>query len=134
MHDRIGARDVAYKIDNSTILYDITKVNGSNQVGLAVTFSTDDTVKLAADGEFVLGKLIKVEADLTCVVQESGHMKLPAGTGATLTIGKMIVGALLSAAPGFIREVATGTPAELGRSRGFIHNNDDTANVGVYLP
>jgi hypothetical protein len=131
---RIGARDETYKIDASTITYDVTKANGSAQVGLAVTFSADDAIKLTEDGEFVLGKLLKVEADGYATVQVAGHMELPGGDGASLTLGKAIVGDLgADNAKGYIREVATGTAAELGRQRGWIRNNDTTTAVGVCL-
>ena len=122
-----------YKIDDSTITYSATVAGGSSQVGLAVNFSTDDTVQLAGDGEAIIGKLIKVSKDLKATVQVAGEMELPAGTGAALTLGKKIVGDLLVAAKGYIREVATGTAAELGLCRGYIINNDDTANVWVRL-
>ena len=130
--DEIGER-WTFKIDDSTITYDAAETNGSAQVGLAVTLSTDDTIGLVGDGEFVLGKLIKVESDDKAVVQVSGYMTLPAGTGATLTLGKSIVGDLLVAAEGYVREVATATAAELGVCRGFIQNNDTTTAVVVKL-
>jgi hypothetical protein len=131
---RIGALDETFAIDNSTITYDVTKVNGSASVGLAVTLSAANTVALAADGEFVLGKLLKVEADNMALVQVKGEVELPGGNGATLTRGKAIVGALnASAAKGYIREVATATAAELGRQRGYIHSAADTAAVQVML-
>lgn len=132
---RIGACDATYKIDNSTITYDVTKAGGSAQVGLAVTLSADDTVALTADADAVLGKLIKVEADGYCTVQEAGHLDLPAGNGASVTRGKSIVGALgASSAKGYIREVNTAQAAELGKARGFIHNNATSTAIGVYLP
>jgi hypothetical protein len=125
---------VTYKIDGSTITYSATTTNGSAQVGLAVTLSTDDTVGLVGDGEAVEGKLIKVEADNKATVQVGGYMTLPAGNGASLTLGKKIVGALnASSAEGYIREVATGTAAELGVCRGRIINNDTTTAVVVHL-
>lgn len=120
------------KIDNSTILYDKTQVNGSAQVGLAVTLSANDTVALCADGDFVLGKLLKVESDLFCTVLFDGVTDLPAGASASVTLGKKIVGALGAAsAKGYIREVATATAAELGRMNGKIINNADTTKVIV---
>jgi len=73
-----------FKIDNSTITYSATEANGSAQVGLAVTLSADDTVKLVGDGERVVGKLIQVYADNYATVQIGGPMELPAGSGATL--------------------------------------------------
>lgn len=131
---RNDAEQETFAIDNSTIVYDITKANGSAGVGLAVTLSAADTIALAGDGEFVIGKLLKVEGDNYATVQIEGYMTLPGGNGASLTRGKAIVGALnASSAKGYIREVATGTAAELGRCRGYIQNAADTANVLVNL-
>lgn len=122
------------KIDNSTIVYDKTKVGGSAGVGKAVKFSADDTVALTTDGSEVLGVLESVEADGFCTVRERGPVSLPGGSGASLTLGKKIVGAVDgSSNGGFIREVATGTAAELGKARGYICNNDDTTAVVVDL-
>lgn len=131
--DDIGAEYVTFKIDDSTITYSATEVNGSAQVGLAVTFSDDETVQLVGDGEAVVGKLIKVEKDGYCVVQTAGFMTLPAGTSASLTNGKKIVGDLLVSAEGYIREVNTATAAELGVQRGMIVDNSVTTAVVVRL-
>lgn len=123
-----------FAIDNSTITYDADSVNGSASVGLAVTLSAADTVALAVDGNFVLGRLVSVSKDNYATVQTGGYMELPGGNGATLTRGKRIVGALGAAsAKGYIREVATATAAELGVARGFIQNASDTTAVVVNL-
>lgn len=121
-------------IDNSTIVFSETETGGAATVGRAVTYSAAGTVALAADGEFVLGKLISVEHDDYATVQYGGAMTLPGGNGASLTLGKAIVGAA-SAVPanGYIREVATATAAELGRCRGFIHDAGTTTAVQVLL-
>lgn len=130
----IGYEAETFLIDNSTITYSATATGGSASVGLAVTFSAADTVKLAADGNAVVGKLIKVEADNKAVVQTGGYVTLPGGNGASLTRGKKIVGAVDgSSNPGYIREVATGTAAELGVARGFITNAGTTTAVVVRL-
>lgn len=129
----IGYEAETFAIDNSTITYSATTANGSAQVGLAVTESAAKTVALAADGEMIVGKLIKVESDGYCVVQTGGHVTLPGGTGASLTRGKKIVGALLSSAKGYIREVATATAAELGIARGSIVDATTTTAVVVRL-
>jgi hypothetical protein len=42
----VGGQYRTYKIDDSTITYSATAAGGSSQVGLAVTFSADDTVAL----------------------------------------------------------------------------------------
>lgn len=131
--EEIGAVFATFKIDDSTITYSATETNGSAQVGLAVTFSDDETVQLVGDGEAVIGKLINVTADDYCTVQIAGMMTLPAGSGASLTNGKKIVGDLSTAAEGYIREVATGTAAELGVARGFIVDNSTTTAVVVWL-
>ena len=132
--DGIGAENVTFIIDNSTIVYSSTANYGSASVGLAVTLTTSETVALVGDGEGVLGKLISVDSDNFAVVQVKGFMMLPGGSGATLTNMKSIVGDLgASSAKGYVREVATGTAAELGVARGFIVDPTDTANVVVCL-
>lgn len=131
--NEIGAEFVTFKIDNSTIAYSATAANGSAQVGLAVALSAAETVELAGDGEEVVGKLVSVEPDGYCTVQVAGFMTLPAGTSASLTVGKKIVGDLLVSAEGYIREVATGTAAELGVARGMIIDAGVTTAVVVRL-
>lgn len=130
----IDIETITVKVDNSTITYDATKVNGSAQVGLATTWSDNDTVALTQDGNHVAGKLLRVEADNFGLLQVGGFATMPAGSGATVTRGKAIVGALGAAsARGYIREVATATAAELGVQRGRIVNNADTTAVVVDL-
>ena len=132
--DGIGYSAQTFLIDDSTITYSATATNGSSKVGLAVALSTHKTVETAGDGEEVLGKLISVESDGKCVVQTGGYMTLPGGNGASLTPGKAIVGALnASSAEGYIREVATGTAAELGRCNGMIIDAGTTTAVVVKL-
>lgn len=138
-----GPHDITFKIDNSTITYSATDANGAptTMIGKAVTFSADDTVALAADGDFVVGKLISVTSDLKCAVRMHGYVTLPGGNGATLTRGKPIVGALnASSAKGYIRDavVAGGTYAaaeanEALKGRGFISSVGTTTAVGVFL-
>lgn len=133
-YEGIAPLMVTYTIDGSTITYDATKPNGSASVGLAVTLSADNTVALTADGNFVLGKLIKVERDGVATVQVSGFVTLPGGDSAALTRGKAIVGAVgAAAAKGYIREVATATAAELGVARGSIQASGTATAVQVFL-
>lgn len=115
-----NAEFLTFAIDNSTITYLSTAAKGSSQVGLAVTMSADDTIKLTEDGEGILGVLVLVTHDNYATVQVSGAMKLPKGSGATITRLKKLVGALGAAsAKGYVRDVATGTAAELGVARGY---------------
>lgn len=132
-HEGVGYEAEPFVADGVTIVYSATAANGSTSVGLACTRSAAKTAALAADGEAILGKLIKVESDGICVVQTGGYMTLPGGTGATLTRGKKIVGALLSSAKGYIREVAVATAAELGIARGSIEDATTTTAVLVRL-
>lgn len=132
----IGQQRNTYKIDNSTIVYDKTQKFGSAVAGvnLVVTLSGDDTVALAGDGEAVLGILELVERDGMCSVTDKGYIKGLKGNGASVTKGKKIVGALnASSAKGYIREVATGTPAELGRARGVIEDTSGDPTIVVLL-
>lgn len=125
-------RTETFTIDNSSITYSATQTGGSAAVGKAVTLVAG-VLELAADGEAILGKLLKVEPDNTALVQISGFMTLPGGTSATLTQGARIVGDLLVAAEGYIQAAASGTAAHHVVSRGFIVDASDTAAVVVYL-
>ena len=129
----IGAKYATFKIDDSTITYDVDEAGGSAEVGFAVGLSADETVQLVSDAEGVLGKLIKVEEDDTCTVQVRGYMTLPGGTSATLTLGSAVVGDLLVAAKGYIRVVDTAAAAELGVCRGTIVDAGTSTAVWVLL-
>lgn len=129
----VGYEAETFAHDN-TIVYSATQLNGSAQVGLAVTREGSQTVSLVGDGENVAGKLIKVESDGFCVVQTGGHVTLPGGEGATLTEGRPIVGDLgVGAVEGYIRIAASGTAAELLVARGTIDNSLDPTAVVVRL-
>lgn len=120
-------------IDDSTITYDATEENGSAQVGLAVTIDSNEKAALAGDAEGIAGKLVKVTADDFAVI-ERGFVTLPGGTSASLTNMKSIVGDLLVAAKGYIRETNTAQAAELGVADGKIIDPSTTTAVVVYLP
>lgn len=104
-YEGIDYRGESFAYDSS-IVYDITKAGGSVQVGLAVTMTGNRQVGLVGDAEAVTGKLIGVEQDGFCTVQTEGGCTLPGGTAAALTAGSKIVGALLVAAKGYIRNAA----------------------------
>lgn len=129
-----GAIFQTFTYDNVQITYDATQEGGSSVVGRAVTITAAaGVISLAADGEFVLGRLVKVESDGKCTVQTGGVMELPGGTGASLTLGKAIVGDLLVAAEGYIREVNTAVVAEIGVQNGKIWEATTTTAVVVKL-
>lgn len=122
--------------DNSTIVFSATSLNGllPAALGKAVTYSatTDDTVRLAADGDAVVGKLLKCESDGACTVQIAGYTNLPPGTAAVNTRGRRQVGALLVAAPGYIRDANSATAAETIRTGPYAVAISDAAN-GIWV-
>lgn len=133
-YDGIRYDGMTFKIDNSTIVFDATQVNGAaaTMIGKAVTLSADDTVALAADGDAVIGKLLKVEPGNFATVQMYGYAQLP--SSGTITRGTRIVGALGPAsAKGYVRSAASATAAELAKQRGLVVNIADTAAVWVDL-
>lgn len=118
---------VSYKYDSS-IVYDSSVPGGSAQIGRAVTITAARTVGLVGDGERVLGRLEIVEPDGFCGVVRGGYVELPAGSGATLTLGSGIVGDLgPSSAKGYIQ---TGAAVP---TRGQIVDATDTTAVIVDL-
>lgn len=132
--ESIDANYVTMLTDNSTIVYDVTQIDGAaaTTIGFAVTLSTNSTVALAADANGVLGKLIIVESDAKATVQFEGFMRLPGGVSATLTLLSSIVGALGAAsAKGYIRSASGSTAAEIIVMRGRIVDASDTTNVQV---
>ncbi len=119
---------------DGSITYNVTLAGGSAQVGLAVGLTGNATVGLCLDGTQVEGLLVKVTDDGFCTVQNLGFCTLPGGTGASLTVGKRIVGAVnASSAGGYIREVNTGTAAELGLCAHTIVDASTTTAVVVEL-
>jgi hypothetical protein len=146
----IGAEILTFYADDfgtgtATIVYDAKQNAGSAQVGRAVTVVSVSggkaEIDLADDGQLVLGKLVRVEADGACSVQVAGGMTLPGGNGATLTLGSRIVGAQgPSNALGYIRSVAAagGTYAQAAstdtqRGRGMILDASTPAKTQVWL-
>jgi hypothetical protein len=132
-NEGIGFRAETFKFDSS-IVYDITKKGGSVQAenGLAVTTNGNGQVGLVGDAERVLGKLIGTEQDGFCTVQIEGGCTLPGGTGAALTAGSRIVGALLAGAKGYIRNAAA-TDAEEAVSAHEIFDASVSTAVKVNL-
>lgn len=129
----IGYSAYTYPHDN-TIVYDNQEEGGSAQVGLAVTLESNGTVSLVGADEQVEGKLVKVEQDGFCVVQNGGVVTLPGGDAATLTPGTRIVGALGAAsAEGYVKSAAAATAAHHIVSRGTIIDASDPTAVVVRL-
>lgn len=126
---RNPADEVTMIADGVTIVYSaVARGATAAMLDKAVSLSADKTVQLASDGEAIVGKLLHVEPDGKCLVQVKGFMQLPGGEGATLTRGFKIVGDLgASSAKGYVREVASGTAAEINKGRGMIIDDDATS-------
>lgn len=120
-----------YKADGVDIVYDGTKADGSVSAGLAVMISANGTVRLTADGSRVLGKLLKVSDDGFCSVQIGGVVTLP--SSGTITPGTAIVGALNSAARGYVRSVVPATLADVAAGNHIVNDASDAANVEIEL-
>lgn len=119
---------------DSSIVFDAGKPGGSVSAksNLAVSIKANRKVGLATDGEAIHGELVQVEKTVA-LVKTGGYLSLKAGDGATLTLGKKIVGALgVGAAPGYIRDANTATAAELGKANGEVFDKADLAAVLVY--
>jgi hypothetical protein len=132
--NEIQAEYTTYLIDGVSITYEAAVRNHTSFVGRAVSLSGNGTVKLAVDGEAIIGRLDLVEADGKCRVQDSGYMELPGGLAATLTRGTKVVGALgAAAAAGYIRSAAAATAADLLAGSGKIIDASDTTKVVVKM-
>lgn len=133
-HSEAQAEYAPAIIDNSSIVYDSTKANGSAQVGLAVKLSSDDTIALVVDGDPIYGILDLVEYDGKASVQIEGYGVLPGGLSATLTANLKFVGALgASSAHGYVRAIAPATLADVAAGRGRIVNASVATAVVVQL-
>jgi hypothetical protein len=126
---------LSFAADGVTITYSATTAKGSAAAGLAVRLmpGTAKTVETVGDAETVLGVLDHVEPDGTAVVQVQGVATFKGGTGATLTPGLPIVGALLSSAEGYVRIAAAATLAEVAVARGVILDSSTSTAVQVLL-
>lgn len=128
--------------DGTTITFDKTKAGGSTAVGKAASLvtGTQDTYKLAADGEIIVGRIEEVEFDGAMSVRHSGFMELPADAGAVPARGSKVVGALSGGNPGYVRAAAApsgayvqATATDSARGRGVVWNNAVAAAVVVKL-
>lgn len=130
--DEIGRVVATFKVNATNIVYSASQVNGSAQVGRAVTMGAASKVDLVGDAEPVIGKLLEVYSDNFGAVQVGGFMTLPGGTGASLTLGRKIVGDTVGSTEGYIREAAN-SASELIYANGEIIDASDTTAVVVRL-
>lgn len=125
----IDGHYTGFTIDGTTITWSTTANRGSAVVDRAVALAGAGVIKLAADGERVIGRLERVEPDGVATVQDGGYTTLPGGSAATLTNGTMFIGALNGGNPGYIRTAAAATLAEVaaGQSNQIIDSATATA-------
>ena len=101
--------------DGDTIKYDATKPNRSDAVGKAFKLNADGKGELVGDGEEFDGKVIAVEDNHKFTgAYMFGGLRLPLGTGATVSRGDKLVGALgPSSAKGHVKAATAVTkPAD----------------------
>lgn len=75
-YERINAHETTFQ-GTGQIAYDATVRNGSPHVGKAVARAGEGLIDLTNDGTEVFGKLLKVEPDGYCTIQEQGYGSLP---------------------------------------------------------
>lgn len=125
-------RVLSYKIDGTDIVYEAAPItNGSSKAGLAVMLSGNGIVRLTADGARVLGRLLKVDDDGWCSVQVGGVVQLP--SSGTITVNTQIVGALLSAARGYVRSEVLATLADVANAAHNVLDVSDVNNIEIDL-
>lgn len=116
---------------DSSIVPDLSMYDlglGSAQVGLAVTVTADSTIGLGTNGEFPIGKVVKVEPT-KCSVQTKGTMLLPYATGSAPIVGR---GVQVDGA-GHVFTPAGGV--RLATERGIVLKlNQTTDSTGVAAP
>lgn len=110
------------------IVFDRNNKNGSAQAGMAVMQSGDGEVALITNGMQLHGKLVKVEEDGFCTVQDEGYIDVPTdgtaitfaagATGANGVVGGAVAGTVKSAA-GLGLPIAVATDAT-GANRVYV--------------
>jgi hypothetical protein len=122
----IDAHYTTFMHDGS-IVYNDQQRYGSAQVGLLVMMTAAGTVGLVTDGKEIWGKLIRVEPDGECSVQDAGYCDCP--TTGVVTYTDANNGAVGGTTPGYAK-VATAVPAAGAvRHAQFIKN--DGTNVAI---
>ena len=104
----IGAHYTTFRA-GASIVYDQLQKNGSVHVGKAVMMSGAETVDLVTTGSEIIGKLIKVEPDGMCSVQDEGYCEVPSD-GTTITYTQANNGLVGGATAGLVK-TATLVPA-----------------------
>lgn len=127
------------RIDNSSITFDETKANGSEQAGLAVVGNgiTDGVVKLCEPNSGVLGVLVSVSRNGSCVVKHSGIMEFPmADPLPNAYAGQGIVGADSAGAtgsPGYVMFPSVLVVGDLAMATGAVLDVDSANDIATVL-
>ena len=125
-------RQIPAWADNDTIVYSDAVARGHAAAGWgALTLVGDQVYALAADGEQVHGILLLVESDGALTIRTDGTGNFKAGTGATFTLGRGVVGAERSSAPGYVKGVTVATQAEEDIEFGYVYNDGDAEAIVI---
>lgn len=130
-----GVVSFGFPIDSHTFTYylsgtfaDEAAVKATEGYAVSQDTAAASTVKLAADGEAIFGRIYvaedrKVLGVRTASVQRQFKERLPAGTGHGILVG----GAVVGAGAGLVRAVNTGVAAEVtaGARTVVVETGDD---------
>lgn len=112
------------------IAFDPAQKGGSQHVGKSLMLSAEDTADLVTNGLEVLGKLIKVEPDGFCVVQDEGYCSVP--LDGTLTYDNANNGVVGGTVAGTVK-AATAVPAIGAIRRAFAVKGDGAGKTIIKL-
>jgi hypothetical protein len=111
----LHAQYVTYKAGTS-IAYNAAYPNGSEHVGKVVMHNGDDIVDLVTDELEICGKLIKVEPDGFCTVQDEGYADVPCDTVTYAATNNRVVGSTTAGKVKVADTAVTATAVAGGKS------------------
>ena len=90
---KAGSQALTYKIDNSTITYSASELGGSDvaRKDNSVSMHADDTVKIGANNDTLVGFLNDVYPDNTCSVTVTGFDLQANKAGSAVGLGNNLV-------------------------------------------
>jgi len=112
-------------------------VNGQvDPVGLAVTLDTsaDTQVKLAHTGDYILGRIERIEnrvseGVMVVTVRTQGGVKMKVATGATVAIGDTVTGH--TTYPGYVQTIAAMTATSLVATAANLPKQNIVTSIGT---
>lgn len=108
----VGYRGQTFKVDGSTITFDMSAVGGSAQAGMLVGLKpgSTSTVALANATTPVFGALMTVKHDGACTVQHQGGAEITLAAAQSPEVGDYITGGATAGLGYVASEAAPGMP------------------------